>query len=136
VRVNLVRIPKYTATQSLNLMALDQTGRRRSFSTDPGWRRGREASDFKGHRGSTASVTTTIRTGRANSTARNGPPHRQSNPDILQVAEVSEGESTNSQKAAKGITPITTTEKGTVSNVSWWDKLIGFRKKRNEHNDV
>lgn len=133
---NPVRIPKYTVAQGVNLMASDQAGRRRSLSMDPSWRRGREASDFKGHRGSTASVTTTIRTGRANSTARNGPPHRQSNPDILRVAEVSEGESTSSTKAAKGITPITTTEKGTVSNVSWWDKLIGIRKKRNEHNDV
>jgi hypothetical protein len=117
-------------------MASDQAGRRISFSTDPGWGRGREASDFKGRRGSTASVTTTLRTGRANSTARSGLPQRQSNPDILQVAQVSEGESTNSKKAAKGITPITTTEKGTVHNVSWWDKLTAFRKKRNEHNNV
>jgi hypothetical protein len=76
---------------------------------------------------------------RANSSAGKAlPQRRQSDADILQVSEVSEGDSANSigAKKAAQLTPVVSTEKGMTSEVSWWDKLSWSRKKRDEHNHV
>jgi hypothetical protein len=76
---------------------------------------------------------------RANSSAGKAlPQRRQSDADILEVSEASEGDSANSMGAKKTaqLTPVVSTEKGITSEVSWWDKLSWSRKKTDEHNHV
>jgi hypothetical protein len=99
---------------------------------------GRRPSDFQGRHESIASITT-LRTVRANSSAGKAlPQRRQSDADILEVSEASEGDSANSMGAKKTaqLTPVVSTEKGITSEVSWWDKLSWSRKKTDEHNHV
>jgi len=94
-----------------------------------------------GPRHDSTTSTTTIRTGRTNSSASQAQPQAQ---DGIEAAPVSDPESSNPtppKGAPPAITPVSSTEKGTVQKVksSWWEKLTGGRNKRDrkhEHNNV
>lgn len=99
---------------------------------DPSGIRGRKLSISKGRHESTASATT-LGKGRANSSAGIIRPQPESG---IELEQVSDAGSTNSTAAknATPVTPATSTENGTVRQISWLDKLTGGRKKSDEHN--